>query len=181
MRNNNAHTDDITIGEESTAQYVRPGLTIGHMIPDFRLQSASHTEISPMDYKGRKNLVILFFDARSSADLAMLAEIGRRYQEFADDNAEVLAVAAEPLEEFDSCASSLHLQFPLLSDVRREATCAYCVLGTMIFVADRFGELKMQSELTEANLGETLDKALSALDLIELECPECGVSTWPME
>ncbi len=181
MRNDNAHTDDITIGEESTAQYVRPGLTIGHMIPDFRLQSTKHAEISPMDYKGRKNLMILFFDARSGADMAMLVEINRRYHEFADDNAEVLAIAAEPLEEFDSCAGSLHIQFPLLSDVRREATCAYCVLGTMIFVADRFGELKMQSELTEANLDEILDKALSALDLIELECPECGVSTWPME
>ncbi len=181
MRNDNAHTDDITIGEESTAQYVRPGLTIGHMIPDFRLQSTRHTDISPMDFKGRKNLVILFFDARSGADMAILAEISRRYHEFADDNAEVLAIAADPLEEFESCANSLHIQFPLLSDVRREATCAYCVLGMMVFVADRFGELKMQSELTEANLDDTLDKALSALDLIELECPECGVSTWPVE
>lgn len=180
MRNDEAYKDDITIGEEATAQYIRPGLAVGHMVPDFRLESADGRIISPMDYKERKNLVIIFFNARESSDLAAWAEVARRYHEFADVNAEVLAIAAGPLEEFRMCSKALRLPFPLLSDVRREATCSYCVLGPTVFVADRFGELKMQTGLTDL-LDGTLDEALSTLELIEIECPECGVSTWPIE
>ena len=181
MQTNDAHTDDITIGEEAMAQFVRPGLKVGHIIPGFKLNSAQNAEISPVDYKGRKNLVIIFADLRSGSDLEMLAEVGRRYHEFADDNAEVLAIATGSKEEFDVCAKTLRLQFPLLSDAGRETTCSYCVAGTMIFVTDKFGELKMLSGLTESNLDEKLDAARSTLELIELECPECGVSTWPVE
>lgn len=180
MRNNEAYRDDITIGEEATAQYVRPGLAVGHMVPDFRLESADGRVVSPMDYKEKKNLVIIFFNAQASDDLGVLAEVGRRYHEFADANAEVLAIAAGPLEEFRMCSKALHLPFPLLSDVRREATCAYCVAGPMVFVADRYGELKMQTDLT-GMVDEKLDEALSTLELMEIECPECGVSTWPIE
>ncbi|NLN79017.1 MAG: redoxin domain-containing protein [Armatimonadetes bacterium] len=182
MQNNNeAHRDDITIGEESTAQYVRPALKTGHTIPDFRLMSVEGAAISPTDYKGRKNLVIIFFDAHSSSDLVMLSLVGRRYQEIADDNAEVLAISVGPIDELQTCAADFHFQFPLLSDMHSQAACSYCVVGSMIFVADKFGELKMQSDISEANIDEKLDKALSALELIELECPECGVSTWPVE
>jgi len=180
MLNNEAYRDDITIGEEATAQYVRPGLAIGHMVPDFRLESADGRVVSPMDFKEKKNLVIIFFDARQSNDLATLAEVKHRYHEFADANAEVLAIAAGPLEEFRMCSKALRLPFPLLSDLRNEATCAYCVAGPMVFVADRSGELQMQSDLAEM-VDEKLDEALSTLELIEIECPECGVPTWPIE
>ena len=182
MQNNNeAHRDDITIGEESTAQYVRPALKIGHSIPDFRIISVDGSTISPMDYKGRKNLIIIFFDAHSSSDLTMLSEVGRRYNEIADNNAEVLAISTGSIEELRTCAADFHFQFPLLSDMRSEAVCSYCVAGSTVFVADRFGELKMRSDIDESNVDEKFDDALSALELIELECPECGVSTWPVE
>ncbi len=180
MRNDEAHRDDITIGNEATAQYVRPGLAVGHTIPDFRLESADGGIVSPMDYKAKKNLVIVFFNPRDSSDLAMIAEVGRRYAEFADNNAEVLAIASGPIKVFSECAKALRSPFALLADVRSEAQCAYCVAGAMLFVADRYGELKMQSDLGE-DLDDVLDKAVSALELIEIECPECGVPTWPVE
>ena len=180
MRNDEAHKDDITIGEEATEQYVRPGLSVGHMIPDFRLETNDGRVVSPVDYKERQNLVIIFFDPRDSNDLTVLAELKRRYHEFADANAEILGIAAGPVAEFGHCSKTLHLPFPLLADVRSEATCSYCVAGSMMFVADRYGELKMQTDLRD-ELDKKLDKALSAVELAELECPECGVSTWPIE
>lgn len=179
-KNDEAHRDDITIEEEAMAQFVRPGLAIGHTIPDFKLQTADGKVISPIDYKEKKNLVVIFFDDRNSQDLAMLSEIGRRYHEFTDANAEVLAIANAPIEEFKICSESLRLPFPCLADVRNEATCAYCVSGSMLFVADKFGELRMQSDLKD-NIDQKLDEALSTIELAELECPECGVRTWPME
>jgi|GEM_PF-767973 len=176
-----AHRDDITIGEEATEQVVRPGLRVGHMVPDFRLETVSRDIVSPADFKERKNLVILFFNPRDSRDLEVLVELGRRYHGIADANAEVLGIASGPLNEFRICSKYLNLPFPLLSDVRREAVCSYCVEGMMVFVADRFGELRLQSEIREENVDELLDEVQSTLGLIEIECPECGVSTWPME
>jgi len=180
MRNDEAHKDDITIEEEAMAQYVRPGLALGHTVPDFRLQSADGGVVSPMDYKERKNLVIIFFNPCDSDNLEMIAEVGRRYPEFTEENAEVLGIAAGPINVFSECAKALHSPFPLLADVRDEARCAYCVAGPMIFVADRYGELKMQSAIGD-NLDVLLDEAVSTLELVEIECPECGVSTWPVE
>lgn len=161
-------------------QFVRPGLSIGHLIPDFRLETADGRIVSPADYKERKNLVVIFFNDRDSNDLALISEVRRRYHEFADANAEVLAIAAAPISEFRVCSKALDLPFPCLADVRKEATCAYCVSGPMLFVADRFGELKMQADL-KGNVDEILNRALAELELAELECPECGVSTWPLE
>jgi len=179
MRNNEAGRDDITIGEEAMEQVVRPGLEIGHIVPDFKLESTDGKVISPVDYKERKNLVILFFNPRERCDWEMLAEVRRRYHEITDDNGEVLAIASGPMEELRECVSGLMLPFPVLSDVHEEATCAYCAVESMVFIADRFGELKMQGTMCGA-VDETLDKVMSTLELIELECPECGVPTWPM-
>lgn len=176
-----AHRDDITIGEESMAQVVRPGLQVGHLVPDFRLETVNRDIVSPADFKERKNLVILFFNPRDSRDLEVLVELGRHYHAITDANAEVLGIASGPLNEFRVCSKYLNLPFNLLSDVHAEAVCSYCVEGMMVFVADRYGELRMQKEIDENNVDEVLDEVQSTLDLVEIECPECGVSTWPME
>ena len=179
MKTNNERIDDITIGEEAMEQEVRPRLEIGHMLPDFNLRTVGDERISVTDYKERKNLVILFFDLHNRGDWSVLAELKRRYHEFTDANAEVLAISSGPFDELKECAASMNLQFPLLCDCDRETACAYCVSGAMVFVADRFGELKMQSAISDDNADSLLDSALSTLELIEIECPECGVSSWP--
>lgn len=176
-----AHRDDITIGEEAMSQVVRPGLEVGHLIPDFRLETAGGEIVSPADYKERKNLVILFFNPRDSRDLEVLVELSKRYHALADANAEVLGIASGNLNEFRMCSKYLHLPYPLLSDVRGEALCSYCVQGMMVFVADKFGELRMQKEIREDNVDELLNEVESTLGLIEIECPECGAPTWQME
>lgn len=180
MRNDETHRDDITIEEEAMAQFVRPGLAVGHTVPDFRLETVEGRTISALDYKDRKNLVIVFFNPRNSGDLTILAELRRRYHELADANAEVLSIASGSTEDLCQAGKVLRLPFPLLADVRLEATCAYCVAGAMVFVADRYGELRMQSDLS-TDVDETLDEVQSTLELIEIECPECGVSTWPID
>lgn len=178
MNNNEAHVDDITIESEAMEQEVRPKLELGHLIPDFKLESTDGKMLSPSDFKERKNLVILFFNPRNSCELEMLAEVRRRYHEFTDNNAEVLAIASGSKEEVMECMTALDLPFPLLHDAREEALCSYCVVESTVFVADKFGELEMQGSLCGA-VDETLDQVESTLELIELECPECGVSTWP--
>lgn len=181
MTNKEARKGDTTTQQESAAQSVVPGLAVGRIIPDFRLESADGRVISATNYKGKTNLVIIFFDPHSSSDLAMVAEVGRRYPEFLDNNAEVIGIACAPIKTFTQCVKALESPFPLLADVRDEVKNAYRVAGPMLFVTDRYGELRMQSSLTDDSLDEEIDKAISTLELIEMECPECGISTWSLE
>lgn len=178
MKTNEARIDDITIGEEAMEQWVRPKLELGHIVPDFRLQTVDGKVISPTDFKERKNLVILFFNPRNRCELEMMAEVRRRYHEITDENAEVLGIATGPLDELKTCAATLNAPFPLLSDVQNEAICKYCVSESTVFVADRYGVLKFQGPMCQ-DVDGTLNAVISTLELIELECPECGVSSWP--
>lgn len=181
MANDEAHRDDITIEEEATAQFIRSGLAVGRIIPDFRLESADGGVISASDYRGKRNLVIIFFDPYNSADLAMIAEVGRRYDEFVDNNAEVIGIASAPIKTFSQCVKALGTPFPLLADVHDDVRLTYRAAGPMLFVADRYGELRMKSSISDDTLDDVLDNAISTLELVEIECPECGVSTWPPE
>ncbi len=170
----------VTIEEEAMEQKVRSKPKINHLVPTFMLQSVKGDIISPWQYKEKKNLVMLFFDPRSSSDLAILAEFKRRYHDIADDNGEVLAIATGPPEELKECVASMDFPFPLLSDSDDRVREEYGVSGPTIFVADKFGELKMQSAIGD-DVDSIINAALSVLDLIELECPECGVASWPQE
>ncbi|MCE5198872.1 MAG: redoxin domain-containing protein [Armatimonadota bacterium] len=170
----------VTIGEESMEQEVHIKPELGHLVPNFTLKSTDGKMISIWDYKERKNLILLFFNPENSDDLEALAEIRRRYSEIADENAEVLAIGSGPTEEVNECAASLNLPFPLMSDESGEVNRHYNVTMSSIFVVDKFGSLRMQSPIS-GDLDTTLNSAISTLDLVELECPECGVPTWPQE
>ena len=92
---------------------------LNQLAPGFSLESTDDQTISPWDYKGKKGLVMLFFDPRDSRDLAVLSEIRRRYREITDASAEVLAIASGPKVELMECAEGMDLPFPLLSDLSR--------------------------------------------------------------
>lgn len=172
--------EPLAIGEESTEQKVRPKPQLNHLLPAFKLRSTDNEDISPWDYKGIKNLVMLFFDPRRSTDLETLAELRSRYHDIADDNGEVLAIASGPFDELKQCIGTIDIPFPLLSDADDRVRRQYGVTGPSVFVADKFGELKLQSTVAP-DVDSTLNAALAVLDLSELECPECGVSTWPQD
>jgi peroxiredoxin len=166
--------------EEAMEQEVMSQPEIDHFLPPFELQSLDNRTVSPWDFKEKKDLLLLFFDPRNRSDLETLALIRRRYDEFADANAEILAIASGPRAEMEQCMSALKIPFTLLSDENDKVRNLYGVKETTIFAADRFGQLRLVKTVEE-NIDHILDIVIDALDLSELECPECGVSTWPSE
>lgn len=153
-------------------------LAHGSLIPPFELMSIDGKKYSLWGYKEKHGLVIIFFDPTKSSDLEALSEVNHRYHEIADENAEVLAIGSGPSEQLNECIASIHFKFPILSDADGEAAGSYSATESMIYVVDKYGELKMQVPVS-GDLDATLNKAIDALDLTELECPECGVTTWP--
>ncbi|MCE5314429.1 MAG: redoxin domain-containing protein [Armatimonadota bacterium] len=161
---------------ESIGHEISPG----KLIPYFSLESTDGKMISTWDFKEKMGLVIVFFNPRSSADLEAIAQINSRYQEITDENAEVLAVGSGAVEEMTGCVAGMNFRFPLLMDSNGEAARSFNVEQGAIFAADRYGELRMKAALAD-DLDSTLDNAINAISLSELECPECGVSSWPAE
>lgn len=165
---------------EEAIEEVMPQPEVDHFLPPFELQSLDNRTVSPWDFKEKKDLLLLFFDPRNRSDLEMLALIRRRYDEFTEANAEILAIGSGPRAELEQCMSALKVPFTLLSDEDDKVRNLYGVKETTIFAADRFGQLRMVKKV-EGNIDQILDMAIDALDLSELECPECGVSTWPSQ
>ncbi|MEN6356094.1 MAG: redoxin domain-containing protein [Armatimonadota bacterium] len=152
-----------------------PGL--GKLIPPFSLRSIDDKTISPWDYKEKMGLMIIFFNIYDQADLEALAVINRRYHEITDENAEVIAISPASVEDIKACSADFNFAFPLLSDPMGKMACQYNANESMIYVADKFGELQFMARLSES-IDDTLNNVINVLDLAELECPECGVSTW---
>ena len=176
--NKESREPPVTMSEEAVREGVVPKPKIGRLIPPFELQSITGEKISPWMFKEKKNLLIVFFDPRNSADLEALAEIDVRYHNFADANTEILAIASGPMDELKECVGSLHFKFSLLSDSYNTVRKHYDVSESTLFVADKFGELKSIDKIS-GDLDAVLNSAESTVELIELECPECGVTSWP--
>lgn len=156
---------------------IRGKAELDHIIPPFMLININGEEISPWDYKGKMGLFILFFNPRNGSDLETLSALSRRYDEIKSANAEVLAIAEGPHDELQVCAEDMNWPFQLLSDEDGHVRSIYGANGLSMFVADRFGELRMHSQI-EMNTDDKINAALTVMELTEIECPECGAPTW---
>lgn len=151
-----------------------------HMMPSFHLESVDGKSIGPSDYKEKLNLLIYVFDINCGPCLDFLKEASGRYDDYKELNAEILAIAEGSTDVIKDVAQKLNLQFPVLIDADGSILKQYSLTAPAVFVADKFGEI----ELMAAKEGEHLpdhDEILNTIELAEIECPECGVSTWPTD
>jgi peroxiredoxin len=150
---------------------------VGSMVSDVRLPSVGGPMISPVDYKERKNLAILIFDIERSEDYGALWELARRYKQFEEEETQLLGMTIASKAEAEICIGDFKLPFPVLYNEALVKQGPHPE-SPMLLVADRFGEIQSIDELNSDNIDDVLDRAIDRLDLLELECPECGAPTW---
>lgn len=162
---------------ENLAQSFWAQFEVGRILPDFRLPSIEGSRISPVDFKEKMGLAILYFDLERTDDWGVLWEVARRKSEFEQANAQVVAMVNASESEADICLGDFRLPFPVLYN---EALAEQGPLADhpRLLIADRFGELKSIDDVTTENVDRVLDRAVTRLELAELECPECGAPTW---
>ncbi|MBI2843424.1 MAG: redoxin domain-containing protein [Armatimonadetes bacterium] len=148
------------------------------LLRDFRLESGTGEIISPMDFRGRRNLVIVFFDPGCEQCRRFLSNTAERYGDYTDLNTEVLAVGEAGADQLRTLANSMGLPFIVLADPDGCALSRYAQSVPATFVADRYGEVRLAYSGMEADHFPDQEVILSQLDLAELECPECGAPTW---
>lgn len=104
-------------------------LTVGQLAPEFRLKGPGGQWVSLSDYSGNQNVVLVFYPlAFSRVCSHQLPELQKFMAEFRELDTAVFGVSVDSHYANEAFAKSLHLDFPLLSDFKRQAMTAYGVL-----------------------------------------------------
>jgi peroxiredoxin len=122
---------------------------VGQVAPDFTLKGPGGQPVTLSDYRGHKNVILVFFPLAFSPvcthQLPAVQSTGPRFDAF---DAVVLGVSVDSHHANEAFARKLNLSFPLLSDWKRETSAAYGVLdaergysGRALFVIDKHGRI----------------------------------------
>ncbi|MGQ5575517.1 peroxiredoxin [Streptomyces sp. ECR3.8] len=150
-------------------------IPVGAQAPDFELKDNHGAPVRLSDFRGQRHVVLLFYPfAFTGVCTGELGEIRDRLEQFAERDAEVLAVSNDSIHTLRVFGEQEDLPFPLLSDFwpHGNVSRAYgvfdedkgcAVRGT--FVIDRQGVVRatVSSGMTDArDAGEYL----AALDTL---------------
>src|SRR6476661_5148595 len=92
-------------------------LSTGDTAPDFTLKDQNGEEFSLADFRGRKNVVIVFYPfAFSGICTGELCEIRDNLGDFVSDDVQVLAISCDHMFSQRAWADKEGYFFPLLSD-----------------------------------------------------------------
>lgn len=153
-----------------------PALVRGQVIPAFSLPGADGIPHSPWDYKQRDHIALLFLQsAKTSEGQSILRTFARQYPTFREERCAILAITADPVIVNLQVQETLHLPFPLLSDVQGKTISRYtrwqhATLTPSIVLTDRYNALYEQwSAESEATLPPISD-LLESLQYLNSIC-----------
>lgn len=142
-------------------------------IPIFQLMSAEGRPVSIWDYKGRKNIVLVFLTKDQwQLCLEFLRSTINVYHQYEEEDAIVLAIVQGNLADATALHHDLKPSFPILYDPDGKVTQRFTSHLPAVFVADRYGEVHAKWIVEPEKGFPTQKEVLDALDLINLECPE---------
>jgi peroxiredoxin len=124
-------------------------IEVGQQAPEFKLKGPGGQLIALSDFRGKKPVVVAFYPlAFSPACSHQLPAIEKELPRFHALGAEVLGISVDSHHANTAFARQLGLSFPLLSDIKREASTAYGVYmpesgysGRALFLIDRDGRI----------------------------------------
>ena len=156
----------------------------GMRLPDLAFDDLFGRPVQLSDYRARRNLaLILAGDSESAAHLPLLADLARRYPEFAGQETQVLVVVAASREQAQSMASQL--PFPVLLDPDSRAHRALAGsdadgrVATAVYVTDRYGEVFAAFRSAEGLPLPDAGEILKWLEFVNIQCEECFPPEWP--
>ncbi len=155
-------------------------INVNDIAPGFTLKNTRGDDVSLSDFKGEKNVVLLFFPlAFTSTCTEELCSTRDNLKIFDSLNAEVLGISSADsffvLREFKSAQN---LNFTLLSDFNGEAAGKYGVLyddffgmkgvsKRSVFVIDKEGVVQHTEVLEDAGKMPDLDRIIEVLTELE--------------
>ncbi len=154
---------------------VRPSLREG--LPDFTLASTTGERVRISDYRGRRNLVLLFTgDSWEASLVRLISSLAEHYAAFRSEEAEILLIACGPFERAEELSRAL--PFPVLWDpcgvVHRKygAVTEEGRMRAALYVADRYGEICLVVQAADGQPLPSAEHILSWVRFAEAQCPE---------
>jgi peroxiredoxin (alkyl hydroperoxide reductase subunit C) len=144
---------------------------VGQPAPDFKLKGPGGQFVTLSEYRGRKNVVLVFYPlAFSPVCSHQLPSIERELSRFEALDAVVLGVSVDSHWTNTAFAERLRVSFPLLSDFRRETSAAYGVLleaghsGRATFVIGKDGRVAYRDVAPDTSQVPDNARVLAALE-----------------
>ncbi|MEQ9310507.1 MAG: redoxin domain-containing protein [Balneolaceae bacterium] len=104
-------------------------IEVNEIAPNFRLQNTEREYVQLSDYKGKRNVVLLFyplaFSSVCTTELCTTRDNLKIYESF---DSEVLAISIDSFFVQKAFKESQNINFQLLSDFNKEASNSYGVL-----------------------------------------------------
>lgn len=116
--------------EESPVEQlpVGEGLAIGAAAPEFSLPDAKGNSHSLSDYTGQKLVLVFYRTGAWGFCQTQLGELQEGYEDIQAQDADMIAISADPLTLVNSTQHSLQITYLLLSDQDTETIAAYNVI-----------------------------------------------------
>jgi peroxiredoxin len=147
---------------------------VGQPAPDFQLRGPGGQPVTLSEFRGRKNVVLVFYPlAFSPVCSHQLPEVQQQLARFEALGAVVMGISVDSHWANTAFARSLGLAFPLLSDFKRTASADYGVLipetlysGRAVFVIDRSGRVAYSDVSPDPGQIPDPERVLAALQAL---------------
>lgn len=151
----------------------------GEIMPDIALITGGGGRVRFSDYRGRRNLVLIFAGkGESDAARQFLGRFSEMYSEFVGEEAEVLTIVQGARDRVKDLGRIHRLPFPVLAD---EDCRVHSVAGApetaqdylpVVYVIDRYGEIRKVFRAEQSEGAYTPQDVLDWVRFVNLECPE---------
>jgi peroxiredoxin len=106
-------------------------IEIGQTAPAFMLHDSDKNKVSLAGYKGKKNVLLLFFpQSFTGVCTAELCSLRDNIDSYNNANAQVFGISVDSVFTLAKFKEEQHLNFPLLSDFNKEISTAYDTIYT---------------------------------------------------
>jgi len=133
-------------------------LEVGDVAPDFSLAGTGGKNYSLSQFRGQTVVLVFYPGDETLVCTKQLCSYNNELQQFAQVNAQILAISAQDVASHEAFAANHGFKFPLLADTDKTVADLYSVTGLMglprrsVFVIDPKGTIKY---LHRAVLGVT--------------------------
>lgn len=123
-------------------------VNVGDAAPDFRLPGTGGREFSLSEYRGRVVVLVFYPGDDTSVCTRQLVCYNNELAQFAELDAQVLALSTQDVASHEAFAAKHQLAMPLLADVDKDVHRRYGVLGVLdlprrsVFVIDADGVVR---------------------------------------
>jgi peroxiredoxin Q/BCP len=143
-------------------------LPVGIRAPDFDLPATGGQSVSLKDFRGRRHIIMVFYPGNDTPGCnRQLSALRDDMEHFQKAGAEIIAVNPASLASHERYAKKFNLNFPILSDSKREVTRAFSALKEngksvqrTVYLIDKGGiiQFAMQGTASHEDLYKTLQR-----------------------